>query len=350
MIKLIKEHIVKFILLCCVLVLDILMIVLALVPSKMDVTAPGGLNEVKSVIEADTDSQIKGSFNTIYVYSIDRASILQTFVASFAKYNDISEASDVFHLSKQENYNAGVVQKNQSIEASLICAYRYAKIINPSINIDYKLTGFIVRNYQINNKIFKIGDLITSVYDVNTNKRLTLEDYDDLSIKVSNNNFNIGDEITFIRNNEEHKVTITEPFDYENGLNCFFVYLKFDINTVNTYPKYTLHEANTLGPSGGLLQTLSVYSQITGIDLTYGKKIAGTGTISVGGTVGKIGGVSQKIVTAIHNGADVFLCPEDNYLEAYETYINTWGHDKMKLIKVSTFVEAVKSLGELYGN
>ena len=96
------------------------------------------------------------------------------------------------------------------------------------------------------------------------------------------------------------------------------------------------------------MQTLSVYSEITGFDYTYGKKIAGTGTISVDGTVGKIGGVSQKIVTAIHNNADVFLCPADNYEEALATYLKTPNHEKMILIKVSTFEEAINSLGGLY--
>ena len=67
MLKLIKDNIVKFLLLCCCLVLDIFVVTLALLPSNKDITAPGGLNEVKSVIEADTSTEIKGSFNTIYV-------------------------------------------------------------------------------------------------------------------------------------------------------------------------------------------------------------------------------------------------------------------------------------------
>ena len=66
--------------------------------------------------------------------------------------------------------------------------------------------------------------------------------------------------------------------------------------------------------------------------------------------VGIIGGVSQKIVTAIYNNADLFLCPADNYPEAEETYLKTLGHEKMILVKVSTFLDAINALGEYYEN
>lgn len=350
MIKLIKDHFYKFLAVICLLILDVYVVILALTPANMDITAPGGLNEVKSVIEADTNTNIKGSFNTIYVYSIERASILQTYVASLANYNEVSDSSTIFHLSKEESKKSGVVQKNQSIEASLICAYNYANKVNSNIHLDYALTGFIVRNYQINHNIFKIGDLITKVYDKEADKTITIQTPNDLYKKISPSNLKVGDVITYLRDGNEYSKPITTEFEYYEKANYFYVYPKYQINRETANPSYTLHQANTLGPSGGLLQTLSVYSQISGIDLTYGKKIAGTGTIDVVGNVGIIGGVSQKIVTAIHNGADVFLCPEANYEEALKTYNKTPGHKKMKLIMVRTFEEAVLKLGEMYGN
>ncbi len=41
--------------------------------------------------------------------------------------------------------------------------------------------------------------------------------------------------------------------------------------------------------------TLTVYNLLTPQDLTDGRKIAGTGTIDLDGTVGPIGGVEQAI-------------------------------------------------------
>ncbi len=70
------------------------------------------------------------------------------------------------------------------------------------------------------------------------------------------------------------------------------------------------------GPSAGLMFTLTVYNTLSTQDLTGGRKIAGTGTISLDGTVGPIGGVKQKVAAAEAAGAVYFLCPVENYADA----------------------------------
>lgn len=350
MIKFLKKHKLLSIVLSLLIVLDITVIVLALKPSNMDVTTPGGLNEVKSVIKANTDVEIKGSFNTIYVYSIERTSYLQMLIASLSEYNEVEPSSDIFHLSEAERVSAGKVQKNQSIEASLICAYNVASKNNTNITINYKFCGFIIYNYQINNFDFQIGDIITSFYDKDTN---TLYEYDKEPKKLyeilnKDKKINKYDVITIIRDGKLLPIEIEKELSYYENSNRIYVYPKYEIYDEDTYPKYTLYKSNTLGPSGGLMQTLSVYSQITGDDLTYGHKIAGTGTIEVDGTVGRIGGISQKIVTAINNNADVFLCPKSNELEAVKTYEKVKHQGNMKLIIVETFEQAVNELRGLY--
>ena len=341
MINLIKSNKIKSSLLLLLVIFNLTIAALAIIPANKDVTAPGGLNEVKSVIKANTDANLEGSFNTIYVYSLERVSVLQSIIAALANYNEVSDSSQVFHLSDEERIKSGQVQKNQSIEASLICAY--------NIKIEYQFSGFIVRNYQINNTIFKIGDLIVGVYNNETNETIDITNPNRL-VDILNNDLTVNDVITFIRDEEEISVKIEKKFDYYENQNNFYCYAKYEINQETASPSYTLYKSNTLGPSGGLMQTLSVYSQITGFDYTYGKKIAGTGTISVNGSVGIIGGVSQKIVTAIYNNADVFLCPSDNYEEALATYLKTPNHEKMILIEVNTFEEAINSLRGIYEN
>lgn len=368
MIELMKKNKLKTGLFALLILFNIFIATLALIPANKDVTAPGGLNEVKSVIKADTNTSLSGSFNTIYVYSMERVSLLQAFIASLANYNEVSDSSELFNLPEDERIKAGQVEKNQSIEASLICAYNFAKDDGKDVKLEYGFSGFVVRYYQVNNTIFKIGDLITSFIDsdnsLNSLTENKLEDVDNDTIynceKEPNQLYKIltypyyyitkDDIITFIRDGREVSVTILEDFDYYEYVNYFFIYPKYEINKDSAIPSYSLYTSNTLGPSGGLMQTLSVYSQITGFDYTFGKKIAGTGTIDVFGNVGEIGGVSQKIVTAIHNNADVFLCPVDNWDEALKTYNKTLGHEKMHLIKVNTFADAVEALRSLYEN
>ena len=58
------------------------------------------------------------------------------------------------------------------------------------------------------------------------------------------------------------------------------------------------------GPSAGLAFTLAIIDDLTPGDLTGGKRVAVTGTIAPDGTVGPVGGVEQKAITARHNGVD----------------------------------------------
>lgn len=95
------------------------------------------------------------------------------------------------------------------------------------------------------------------------------------------------------------------------------------------------------GPSAGLIFTLSVYNSLISQDLTGGRRIAGTGTINLDGTVGPIGGVKQKIFAAEAVGATYFLCPVDNYADAVSVA------KSLKVIKVATVQQAIDFLRSL---
>ena len=52
------------------------------------------------------------------------------------------------------------------------------------------------------------------------------------------------------------------------------------------------------GPSGGLMFALGVYNAVTEVDVTGGRKVAGTGSITPDGKVGAVGGVRYKVRAA----------------------------------------------------
>lgn len=336
------KKIIKIVLLVLLILFDLFIITINFLPANKDITTPGGLNEVKEVIEIEGSKKIAGSFNTLYVYSYDKASILKTYLASFSDYNDIDDSSTTSDLSYKERVMAGKIQKNQSIECSLIAAYSYAKKNNPEIDLKYHLQGFYISYRQINQKDLEIGDLIYAVIS----NEITYDYNNPTEFVKALNSLKVGDTLCFKRDNKELTYTLEIPLSTSN-LNRISMYSSYYIDEENASPQYTLHKSNTLGPSGGLLQTLSVYCQITGIDLTKGKTICGTGTISASGAVGEIGGISQKVVTALRANADVFLCPKENAEEGYATYLKEKGNSKMVFIVVSTFEEAVVKLGEL---
>ena len=315
------------------IILDIAVILLATIKSGYEMTTPGGLNEVADLIEIDTKTEYEGSFNTIFVQSFDEATILQTLLAKF------SDSIEVSEILPQTDYYDYTVTENIA-SASLICAYNYLSKEDSNVNIDFEFKGFIIHSYFKNQPVLRIGDLI-----IGCTKK------DGIHFDISNpntlsnavNTLEIGDKIIFMRKDKEMTYEITEELTNEK-MNRFFGYAKYEINEETIFPKYTLHKGNTLGPSGGLLQTLSVYCQLSGNDLTKGRKIAGTGTISVSGKVGSIGGIRQKIITAIQNDVDIFICPKYHEEEAMAAYLCQYGHEKMEIYFVETFQEALEVL------
>ncbi|MDJ0344376.1 hypothetical protein QMK19_29865 [Streptomyces sp. H10-C2] len=87
-----------------------------------------------------------------------------------------------------------------------------------------------------------------------------------------------------------------------------------------TNVKVDLHLADVGGPSAGLMFSLGIIDKIDGNgrggDLTGGRTVAGTGTITADGTVGAVGGVPLKEQAAKRDGATVFLVPKGECSDA----------------------------------
>ncbi|OBI87029.1 YlbL family protein [Mycobacterium asiaticum] len=97
--------------------------------------------------------------------------------------------------------------------------------------------------------------------------------------------------------------------------------------------------ANIGGPSAGLMFSLALVDKLTTGDLAGSTFVAGTGTISVDGKVGPIGGITHKMAAARAAGATVFLVPAKNCYEAVSQIPSG-----LKLVKVETLGSAVDAL------
>jgi PDZ domain-containing protein len=96
-----------------------------------------------------------------------------------------------------------------------------------------------------------------------------------------------------------------------------------------------------IGPSAGMMFVLELLDRLVPENLTGGKNIAGTGTISLNEKVGAIGGVKQKVAAAEMAGIKYFLVPEENYEEAADVA------RKIKVISVDTLDDALVFLRNL---
>jgi Lon-like protease len=93
------------------------------------------------------------------------------------------------------------------------------------------------------------------------------------------------------------------------------------------------------GPSAGMMFALGIIDKLNPINLSGGKFIAGTGTITASGQVGAIGGIQQKMVGARDAGATIFLAPASNCADTKGAV-----PAGLEVVKVSTLSQAVDDL------
>ena len=94
----------------------------------------------------------------------------------------------------------------------------------------------------------------------------------------------------------------------------------------------------TGGPSGGMIFAIGLIELLTSQDILHSRHIAGTGTITIDGKVGPIGGINEKIRAAAKAGAVIFLAPFGNRQEI------ATHPEGMKIVIVSTLAGAISAL------
>ncbi len=99
------------------------------------------------------------------------------------------------------------------------------------------------------------------------------------------------------------------------------------------------------GPSAGLAFTLALLDQLTPGSLTGDRKVAVTGTISLDGSVGPVGGVVQKTEAAVGAGAKLFIVPPDELDGATKA-----ARGRLQVRQARTLDEALEELGKFGGD
>ena len=311
------------------LIIYIPILLIATIRTDYSLILKGDTQKFNSVVEIESDYKEEGSFSTIYVINMPKSTILQNLItASDSTIEKYKISSSSTHINDIENYNSGKIDYYSSIEIAIIQAYTEAQKVSDDIKIDYSFFSYDVTWYSENSQ-FRIGDRIIGIDDVYSDKPKLIEKIRNMTgeetfhIIRGNNNLDIK------WNKENDSISISE---------------RYKIDYDNIYPKLKIKDTNIGGPSGGLLQTLSIYNRLVEEDLTHGLKIAGTGTINSNGTVGKIGGIREKIPTALDDNIDIFLCAKGNYDDALDAYNSLNGRSKMKLVCIETFSDAINYL------
>lgn len=308
------------------------MLFLLVAPTNKLVVAPGDLTPVNESIIIDGITMVD-QFHTIYVYSYYPMTPFQTFVTSgddrMAIYPMSTRQKDT---SWRDDYLSGQVSKLSSLHISVIQAYELAGNVDPTITIDYYFAGLMVsyRPSRIND--LNIGDRVIAINGISYEG---LDEESFLSLSEAK-------EVTLlIQRGEDGNITthsINYTLEDDEPALRFYPYYHIDQAT----PTFTLPGLESVigGPSGGMIQTLSLYASL--LKLNIGDlKIAGTGTIEMSGNIGKIGGIRQKIYTAKDQKVDIFFIPSEHFSEIQGIEYS------FVLYVVSTIEEAVQALHEV---
>ena len=312
------------------ILLLLIMVMFFYLPLPYYIMAPGGTINVTDRVEMDNyTAPSSGSLNMLYVseYEATPAYML------YAKLNsncDIEKNTErqISDENSEEIAERNKIMRDNSLDIATMVAYTVA-----GKSIDIKSRENIVIATTMDNGL-KVGDVIKEV----EGKEVT--DIND--IKAIINSKNTGDYINFLVLRDEKEINIKSKVVLEDNTKVIGVIIvtKYDYDVD---PEIDIKFKNSeSGSSGGLMLTLTIYNAISSEDIIKGRNIAGTGTISLDGTVGEIDGVKYKIMGAFENNMDLVLVPSANYDEAMETK-EKYNYD-MEIVKVDTFEEAIEYL------
>jgi len=308
------------------------------------VSKPGMAKELAPIIEVDNGFEEKGSF-MLTTIRMGRANIYSYLLA---KVNDYQEIYPIEAIRQEEEtdeeYNVRQLHLMSSSKTSAIeVAYKKA-----GIPINYHYKGVYVLNVmkgmpaegklQPGDRIFKIDDMEFQSSEEFIQYVGSKKAKDEIVLT-----YNRGDQTNSVKLNVQSFGENTERVGVGIGL--------VDDKEIEVEPEVKVETSDIGGPSAGLMFSLEIYNQLTEVDLTRGYKIAGTGTISSDGSIGRIGGIEQKVIAADKAGAEIFLAPyeegalDSNYRAAVKTAKDI--KSKIKIVRANTFDEVVAYLSKL---
>lgn len=327
-------------------VLALLCVVLGLaffVPTNYYVERPGSAIELAPMIEVEGGKKDEtGSFmlTTVRMGEANLGWYVLAKVSPDAELVDkdlvVAEGESNEDFIRREQFVMDNSQKLAEAVAFRLAGYD-VKVENQGVWVMGLIDGFPAKN------VLKIGDIITAVNGVRT------PETKDLLHELAKKHAGDSVEITYIREGKEARASIPLvqlPHSKSVGIGVMNPTTKQNIVIPG---KVNIASQGIGGPSAGLMMTLEIYDQLNkDLDLTKGYKIAGTGTISLDGTVGRIGGINHKVVAADKAGAEIFFAPLDtpgadsNYEEALATAkrIGT----AMRIVPVKTVDDALAYL------
>lgn len=319
----------------------LLLYVMVFMPTPYVVFTPGSAEQVKHIVSVQArDNTGKGVFMLTTVRQM-YANLVLLLWKSFDPHAEFEKKEDVLQgRSKQELITEQLFKMDVSQLYAVLAAYN-------QLNIPYKLKSdgiYVIYNYpNIANNGLEANDRIVEVDGEQVHDFKSLRSV--LKGRIAGETVQVK-----VERNKEEKTVKAKLVELEHPNNQGVKHIGFGLRYAErkkVIPQdgektVTFQNSEIGGPSAGLMFALELINQLTPGDLTYGYRIAGTGTINPEGKVGMIGGVKLKIMAAVREKAGLFLVPADNYAEA-RVKLDTI-KTNMKLVAVHTLQDALKAI------
>lgn len=326
----------------------ILLGVVFFLPLPYYIEMPGGAYDIRDVLQVDKkEDKAKGSYNFVAISQMHAtpAALLYAWATPFTEVETAKESLGNFTEDEYIRLNQFYMQTSQN-EA----IYQAFKLAGKDVSLKY--FGVYVLDVSKDSTfkgVLKLADTITGV------NGKTFESSKDLIAYVAKQH--LGDKVTvqYLSNNKKKEASgkIIKLSNGKNGIGIGLV----DHTEVDTKIPVDFSTGNVGGPSAGLMFTLDILDQINSEDLRKGRMIAGTGTIEKDGSVGDIGGVDKKVVSAANDKAEIFFVPNNpvdkNYLKKHPNAKNNYQEakaaakrikTKMKIVPVQSVEDAINYL------
>ena len=345
------------------LLVYIFVICVSTIKVDVEVYTPGVVNNTNSSVDVKVENKKQDLIGTIGIYTYKPVSLIQYWIANGNDKMVVKEYDPENDLNAKGEYQFGVISKKVGINYALInayeAAYEYEVALGKAsdIHIDKTYRGRIVSAILPYAKTdLNCDDIITHINGVEITEKSNV--YAEEYLKAQKESKSIV--FTVIRTTDGKDVSkeVTAEFVEKDGSRVLGVstYEYYVVDGEKSNPKFSITDQyNSIGSSGSAMLTLAIFNDLIENDITKGKFIVGTGSISVNGQIEKIDGVEQKVLTANLYQADIFFVDDQVYegektdyelaLEACKKH----GINSDFIIRVSSFSDIIAYLKGLEG-
>lgn len=321
-------------------------------PIPYYVERPGSAVEINQMVSVDGQMDYNEGSYMLTTVEMIHATPFTSFFQFLPYHTGVSEKDLLGTIDDYDSYrNLQQYFMDHSINTAKAAAFNEA-----GMAYELEFYGVYVMSVLEESDFYDMLQIGDSITQVNGESFLSTEEFmDSISGKL------VGDTVTLTVNRDGKTFeTSGELVELEETSQPGIGISLVTHSTVETDPAVSIHSGQIGGPSAGFMFALQIYTLLTDDNIRGDLAIAGTGTISEDGTVGRIGGVDKKVVAADNKGASLFFVPDDevdplvleqfpdwesNYEVALETAeaIDT----NMEIVPIKHLSDAIIYLNEL---